>query len=235
VYLRDSGFDWYGNIHRFHYQHGNAADVTTAARAEEKMPIFATCPSCQTKLEIPEILLGKKVRCASCSTVFEAHGESPVVGEATHEPLMPVGSTPPPLDRPRPGRERHEWDDDEDRADHDDDPPEGRYVRRDLEPHRGGLILAMGIICIVTTTFGACCYGLPTLLGAGLGIAAWIMARGDLRKMAMGSMDSDGEGQTKAGMICSIVGCVLGVLIVICCFLYIAVMIALTSTQQTFR
>ncbi len=65
-----------------------------------------------------------------------------------------------------------------------------------LTPHRGTLILVLGILGIVI----AC---LP------FGIFAWVMGNGDLRRIKVGEMDPDGKGMTTAGMICGIVGTVL--------------------------
>jgi predicted RNA-binding Zn-ribbon protein involved in translation (DUF1610 family) len=64
-----------------------------------------------------------------------------------------------------------------------------------LQPHRGGTILALGILGWVI------CFP--------MGIAAWIMGNEDLRKMDQGQMDPSGEGLTRAGRILGIVQCVL--------------------------
>ncbi len=71
-------------------------------------------------------------------------------------------------------------------------------------PHRGVLILVLGILSIVVCAF--------------LGPFAWIMGQGDMKKIAAGSMDASGKGLTQAGMICGIIGTVflaLGLLYVI--------------------
>ena len=64
-----------------------------------------------------------------------------------------------------------------------------------LQPHRGGTILALGILGWVV------CFP--------LGIAAWVMGNEDLAKMERGQMDRSGEGLTRAGRILGIVQCVL--------------------------
>ncbi len=71
-----------------------------------------------------------------------------------------------------------------------------------MEPNRGTLILILGILSIVLSCFP-------------LGIAAWIMGNGDLKKMAAGQMDPEGEGMTKAGKICGIISLVLAVVIIV--------------------
>ena len=67
-----------------------------------------------------------------------------------------------------------------------------------LRPHRGVLILVLGILGIV------CC-----LI---CGIVAWVMGNGDLREMDAGRMDPSGRGLTQAGKICGIISVVLAIL-----------------------
>jgi hypothetical protein len=64
-----------------------------------------------------------------------------------------------------------------------------------MKPHRGTLILVLGILSLV--------------LCAPLGIAAWIMANGDLKQIDAGTMDPTGRSTTNAGRICGIIGTVL--------------------------
>lgn len=65
-------------------------------------------------------------------------------------------------------------------------------------PHRGVLILVLGILGFVLCPF--------------LFIAAWIMGKGDLESMERGEMDLEGQGLTQAGMWIGIVGTVLLIL-----------------------
>lgn len=66
---------------------------------------------------------------------------------------------------------------------------------RRVAPHRGGLILALGILGWVV------CFP--------FGIAAWVMGHNDLREMAAGRMDPQGEGLTRAGKIVGAIQCCL--------------------------
>ena len=68
-----------------------------------------------------------------------------------------------------------------------------------MQPHRGALILVLGILGIV---FGC----------APVAVVAWVMGRSDLAKIDAGVMDPAGRGTTQAGMILGIVGTVLFVL-----------------------
>ena len=70
-----------------------------------------------------------------------------------------------------------------------------------VKPHRGGAILALGIIGIVLCFI--------------TGILAWVMGSSDLKEMEAGTRDPQGYSLTKAGMICGIVGVALAALSVI--------------------
>ena len=73
-------------------------------------------------------------------------------------------------------------------------PSGGTPGQRNLQPHRGPLVLILGILGLV---FNVCC--IP-------GILAWIFGASDLKQMKAGTMDPEGEGLTKAGYICGIIG-----------------------------
>lgn len=67
-------------------------------------------------------------------------------------------------------------------------------------PHRGGLILTLGILSLVVCGF--------------LGIPAWIMGAADLKEIRAGRMDVAGLGTTQAGMVLGIVACVLMIILI---------------------
>jgi hypothetical protein len=67
-----------------------------------------------------------------------------------------------------------------------------------VKPHRGGMILAFGIIGLV------CC--------VIFAILAWVMGGGDLKEMAAGRMDRSGEGMTKAGKIIGMIATILQII-----------------------
>ncbi len=64
-------------------------------------------------------------------------------------------------------------------------------VPQQLAPHRGTLVLVLGVLGIV------CCFI--------CGIVAWVLGNTDLREMAAGRMDPEGRGLTQAGKICGII------------------------------
>src|SRR6266478_1806760 len=98
-----------------------------------EMPLLVACPSCGKKLKIPDNLIGKQVRCADCAGTFTAENRS----------------TAPPSPSRAPARR----DEPDDNYDEPDDRPARRSRRRDrgnYAPDRGGLILAFGIISLVS-------------------------------------------------------------------------------------
>jgi hypothetical protein len=134
-------------------------------------------------------LEGQPVRCPSCNNVFTAGSADPQPLEPPKVEQTSVRETvDPPRPRPAVRVDRHgDWDDD------DDDYPRRRRVRRDCAPHRASTVLVLGILSLVI------CHVI-------LGPIAWIMGSADLRAMRDGRMDPEGEGSTRAGMICGIIG-----------------------------
>jgi hypothetical protein len=65
-----------------------------------------------------------------------------------------------------------------------------------MRPHRGVLILVLGILSFV-------------LCGIFTAIPAWVMGSGDLKAMDAGQMDPSGRGLTQAGKICGMIGTLL--------------------------
>lgn len=70
-----------------------------------------------------------------------------------------------------------------------------------MEAHRGTLILVLGILSIVLCQI--------------LGPFAWVMGNNDLKKIAAGTMDPEGQQTTNAGKICGIIGTILGILLIL--------------------
>jgi len=64
-------------------------------------------------------------------------------------------------------------------------------MNQQLTPHRGTMILVLGILSLV--------------ICQPLGIAPWLMGNTDLAEMDAGRMDPEGRGMTQAGKICGIV------------------------------
>jgi hypothetical protein len=169
------------------------------------------CPECTRKLLVPEDLLGSQVKCPTCGATFTAELNAPA------PPLLPlrVVEEEPPRRRTeesdqRPSEPRRRRWDHEDRDDDEDYRPRRRF-RRDWEPHRGAMILILGILGIVM-----CQLFSPV---------AWIMGSQDLAAMRAGRMDPEGEGTTRAGQILGIIGTILLVVCVLgMCLIFAAAM-----------
>jgi len=159
------------------------------------MPTVA-CPTCGKMLNVPVDLLGKKVKCSACQGVFTAEAEAAPAAAPPEEPAArPAPRRDPERrrddDEDRPRRRRDEYEDDEDRP--------RRRSRRDTAPHRGTLILVLGILGLVVC--------------GPLGIGAWVMGNNDMREIRAGRMDPEGESLTNIGRILGMVAtifCILG-------------------------
>jgi hypothetical protein len=148
------------------------------------MPSQITCPSCGGPLRVPEELFGRRVQCPTCQSIFIAE----VASERPPAPTRPADAPGPPPLRAQASAEYEEVDDYDYR----------RPRRRWLQPHRGTMILVLGILSLVFTCFP-------------LGIAAWVMGNTDLAAIRRGEMDPTGEGTTQAGRILGIISTVLAI------------------------
>ena len=162
------------------------------------MPEIIACPECARKLRVPEDLLGQLVKCPTCGQTFTAELSAPPPGPARPYEADPPPTTPDEAPPPRRRAEREDWDE----ADEEYPRRRRRRVRRDAVPHRGTLILVLGILSLV-------------LCGL-LGPVAWVMGNNDLDEIRAGRMDPEGEGTTQAGRICGMVGTGLLVLQFLC-------------------
>jgi uncharacterized membrane protein len=78
--------------------------------------------------------------------------------------------------------------------------PLGGQPGGSVRPHRGTTVLVLGILGLVVCPI--------------LGIIAWVMGNGDLREMQAGQMDPTGQGMTKAGKICGMIGVILAIVVI---------------------
>ena len=174
------------------------------------MPLIVTCPdaTCRRQLRVPDDLLGQSVKCPKCGKVFTAREEAPPAALAPRP--QREDDERRPAGRPDSRDDLH--DDYEDDYDDDYDRPQRRrrWRRRDYVPHRGTIILVLGILSLVTG------------FGFILGPIAWVMGNADMREIRAGRMDPEGEGTVNGGRICGIIGTILGVLGLLCCFLSFA-------------
>lgn len=90
-------------------------------------------------------------------------------------------------------------------------------------PHRGGVVMALGIIGLVIFLFELVGYALVgpfaaplSLVGLVLSIVAWVKGGSDLRQMSAGTMDPSGHGMTMGGLVCGIIGTTLRIVEISC-------------------
>jgi predicted Zn finger-like uncharacterized protein len=181
------------------------------------------CPSCDQKLRVPDDLLGKKVKCPSCKTMFKATAgglqepaESPPVEEEEEVPSRRSSGLSPSNRSNLPGRRSSLPDEEDADEGEDEDRPRRKAGRRSLRkrnrnlaPHRGTLILVFGILGLVVA---------PLIFGP----IAWIMGNNDIKEMQAGRMDPEGESQTNIGRILGMISTILGIMaIVIACVFFV--------------
>jgi hypothetical protein len=141
--------------------------------------------------------MGTKVRCPGCQRLFTASPPEENIQPAEEVEVVEV----------RPSRPTRSLAPEPEEVGEVEPPPRRRGSRRGRvgQPHRGGLMLTLGILTVV---FGLCCPLICWIIG-GFGLVMAIM---DLGKMARRQMDRSGRGMTKTGMILAIVGLVIGVI-----------------------
>jgi len=141
--------------------------------------------------------------------------------DSSPPPNAPSPQRVPPRDPPsgdpddwerRPPRRRSYEDDYDDRPrrryyDDEDRPRRHSRWRGDGDPHRGPLILTLGILSL--------CFAIVAPLGLCMGIFAWAMGASDLDRMRRGELDPDGQSLTSGGQVCGILGSIASVLILL--------------------
>jgi predicted Zn finger-like uncharacterized protein len=207
------------------------------------MSQLIACPECKKRLQVPEDLKGKRVQCPECKHTFTAKApeedeESSKTGTTASKPApsktpeWDKKSSSSSSNRSGSGKKkpRDDDDDDDDDDDEDDDRPRRRRRRRSSSyrgnymPHRGGMILAFGLIGLLV---------LPIF-----GIIAWVMGNNDLAEIRAGRMDPEGEGMTQAGRVLGMIAVVLWVvsILAICgifgCIFMIGVMGAANAGRR---
>ncbi len=94
-----------------------------------------------------------------------------------------------------------------------DIPPwdEADAVRRDCEPHRGGLLHVLSVVALLTGAFSLLCVPLG-FIGLPLGMLVWVWARRDLVEIRAGIMEPEGERLTAEALYFAQGGTLAGVL-----------------------
>jgi uncharacterized Zn finger protein (UPF0148 family) len=166
------------------------------------MPETIACARCGSPLRLPEAFIGKEVRCPACQQTFtaqipvEAPSPLAVRAEPRDERRDPAARYPDLRDdeeeEARLARRRRAYE-------------EARRARERVQPHRGGTVLALGIVSICL-----CC--IPQI-SLALGVAAVVMGSIDLARMRKGATDPAGRALTTAGLVCGILSPALTVIV----------------------
>ena len=163
------------------------------------MAIEFKCRSCQKKLRVPDEFAGRKAKCPNCQTILQVPDDA---GSETVEPLdvqPPIGSSSDlfagldssdsssdygqsSISNPSPFATSNPYSSPQ-------QPQQTGRRRSGGAPHRGGLVLGLGIGAMVCNV----CL-IP-------GILAIIFGMADLKAMKEGRMDDEGHGLTLAGLI----------------------------------
>ncbi len=204
------------------------------------MPEFVACPACGCRVQMADSLIGRPVRCINCDHRFTAASPGEVETRRV-EPLPPIEPPPVPNRGPPQRRPTGEPDEDHRPpagAGRPCCPRCGRPVaweafrcgacgeqlefgggfrrsaappRRDAEPHRGPLLSSLGTVTLAAGGVTLCQVGVPLLVALPLGVATWMMASNDLKKMRTGEMEPEGRGATEGARTSAVIGMVLSV------------------------
>ena len=158
------------------------------------MSIEFQCKQCQSTLRVPSEHAGKQAKCPKCEFINMIPMSTIAPVDSANAGGTGDAFTQPPSDFSQPKSQTT-----------DGNPYQSTTTGgapQYTEAHRGGLILALGIISIV----GCNCCLVP-------GILAWILGAGDLSKIKAGRMDPSGESTTRVGMILGIVSTGLAILV----------------------
>jgi hypothetical protein len=177
------------------------------------MMTIVSCPQCRQKLQVKDEVLGSTIQCPACKHPFAAaatDGPAPAPPPQQAQPAE-GGPRPPPLPEPAGEEEEYERPLEEGEASETSGRKackpipvqrEKRYAgyydelmkfqRRRQVPHRGVLILVLGIVGVTSCLICA--------------IFAWYMGTNDLQEMYRHRMDKRGENLTKIGRLLGIIG-----------------------------
>jgi hypothetical protein len=142
------------------------------------MPVITNCSSCGSKLNVPDDLLGREVRCPGCGTVTVVTplGEPQRSGAAAERPTEPYPNKGDAVaSRPRPSVRR---DDDFDDDRYSDRGP--RRVRASAAAQENGAALGLGIASLVLGILAipiaaVPCIGVWSLPVSGVGLVLGVI------------------------------------------------------------
>jgi hypothetical protein len=168
------------------------------------MPIEAICPSCKQKLKVPDALVGKKVRCQKCNSVFTAEEEIEMeVVEEPPESIEVVEGPPKAKREERPPRVL----DEEEEEELDDEPRERRRPRRRKRRRRSSIAEKVRIPALLLYITG--------FVGAGVNLI-WVIFRIVSVIMLSSSLPAGAPGAQPGQATGYIAGSIVGVIVQLC-------------------
>lgn len=160
------------------------------------MAIEFHCKTCSTTLRVPDEHMGKQAKCPKCQSVNVIQPDPPLGAPMPPQKAQP--QSPFQTDQANPYTASNVM------------PAGGMAGSAYQAPHRGSLVLTLGILALVCNMFL-----IP-------GIMAWVLGHTDLKEIDAGRMDPEGRGMTQAGKILGIIGTLLPLVGIL---LYIAIVI----------
>jgi DNA-directed RNA polymerase subunit M/transcription elongation factor TFIIS len=168
------------------------------------------CPSCGQRLQVPrpsadDVLIGQWVPPDPADEEVVAAGQCPSCTQPLTVPRKHLGAS---IQCPDCGCEFTAGQSPI-RAIHTE-PIAHSPLARELFPHHGGQVLALGLLSVLFAILSIFFLTLVTgLVAFILGIVGWRYARTDLRQIEHGLMDPAGRAMTEAGKVCAEVGTIL--------------------------
>ena len=181
------------------------------------MAIEFKCQGCQKTLRVPDEFAGRKAKCPNCQTILKVPAANETVApQQVQPPIESSSDLFAGLDSPDSTSSYGQSSPSPSATGNPYSRPQAQsYQGSGGTPHRGGLVLGLGIGAM------ACNFCLvPGILAVVFGLA-------DLRAMKEGRMDNEGHGLTLAGTIMG--GIMTGIAALAIFFYVVMVIIAIVA------
>ena len=193
------------------------------------MTIEFKCQGCQKTLRVPDEFAGRKAKCPSCQTVLQVPAEVETVEPLevkppAESPAAPVGQRTPAssFSYGRPGGIPNTSP----LAANNPYASPRQQARPSGKPHRGGLVLGLGIASLLCSllVLCSCLFLVPAIATLSPSLVLGLM---DLRAMKEGRMDNQGRGMTLIGTILAAVSA--GIIVLIVLLVVLAIVFAIAN------
>jgi hypothetical protein len=169
------------------------------------MPIEAICPSCKQKLKVPDALVGKKVRCQKCNSIFMAEEE--IEMEVVEEPPQSIEVIEGPPKAKREERPPRVLDDEEEEDELDDEPRPPRRRKRRKRRRLSSVAEQVRIPALLLYITG--------FVGAGVNLI-WVIYRVVVVITLSSSVPAGSPGFQSGQATGFIAGAIIGVIVQLC-------------------